>query len=492
MGSVRPAAVAGAFYPADPHELDATVGNFLAQVTLGPDAVVPKAIIAPHAGHVYSGPIAASAYARLVPARGRIERVVLIGPSHRVGFRGLALATATAYASPLGQIRIDTAMVERLKQVPATGLLDQAHAQEHSLEVHLPFLQKVLGDFALVPVVAGEASAEQVAALLDAAWGGPETLIVVSTDLSHYLDYETCRAVDAATTRAIEAFDPGPIGHDQACGWVPVSGLLVAAKRRGMVVKTLDVRTSGDTAGDRDRVVGYGAWAFLETDACAAGPAGEGTAVPVAGDGGDDGIAFVQRHGPLLVQVAAASIRIGLGTGQVANIDLGSFDAEVTAHGAAFVTLTLDNQLRGCIGSAMAWRPLLADVVDNAFGAAFKDPRFRPVSKTEVPRLELSVSVLTPPRPMEFADQDDLLRQIRPGVDGLIFEDRGSRGLFLPQVWESLPEKADFLMHLKQKANLPANHWSPTVAVQRFTANAFKSHDLPQGTNLWAEVMESV
>jgi AmmeMemoRadiSam system protein B len=196
--------------------------------------------------------------------KGKIARVVLIGPSHRVGFKGLALCTANAYAIPGKEIPIDREVQARLAEIPGVGLLDNAHLSEHSLEVHLPFLAEVLGDFKLVPIVAGQASPDLVADVLEAAWGGPETLIVISTDLSHYHDYETARMIDSRTVTAIEKMDAHFLDGDHACGVVPVAGLLEAARRRHMTVATLDVRNSGDTAGPKDRVVGYGAWAFYE------------------------------------------------------------------------------------------------------------------------------------------------------------------------------------------------------------------------------------
>jgi AmmeMemoRadiSam system protein B len=261
MTNLRQAAVAGLFYPGDPRELHDQVQGFLAGVA-GPDGGPPKAIIAPHAGYVYSGPVAASAYARVAAARGVVRRVVLMGPSHRVGFNGIAATHADGYATPLGNIPIDQEAVGKILSLPFVGYLDQAHAQEHSLEVHLPFLQEALGEFQLVPLVAGNASPEQVAEVLDRLWGGPETLIVISSDLSHYHDYATARRMDQATTLAIESLDPDAVQYESACGRVPVNGLLCSAKRRGMSVETVDLRNSGDTAGGKDRVVGYGAYVF--------------------------------------------------------------------------------------------------------------------------------------------------------------------------------------------------------------------------------------
>ncbi|MEO5337588.1 MAG: AmmeMemoRadiSam system protein B [Magnetospirillum sp. WYHS-4] len=263
MTIVRQSAVSGTFYPGTAKQLDAAVRGYLAQAGAwaGP---VPKAIIAPHAGYVYSGPVAASAYARLVPAKGRIARVVLLGPCHRVPVRGLAASGADAFVTPLGQIPVDKAAIQSVLDLPQVQVFDATHALEHSLEVHLPFLQEVLGTFALVPFVVGFASPDEIAEVLERLWGGPETLIVVSSDLSHYLDYDSAHQVDAETCRAIETFDGEAIPEDGACGRFPVRGLLALAKRRRMTIETVDVRNSGDTAGPKDRVVGYGSWVFLE------------------------------------------------------------------------------------------------------------------------------------------------------------------------------------------------------------------------------------
>jgi AmmeMemoRadiSam system protein B len=255
----RPPAVAGRFYPGEPDELRANIRELLSVVAArGP---APKALVAPHAGYVYSGAIAASAYGRLRDARG-IERVVLMGPAHRVFVRGLATSTAEAFTTPLGDIEIDRATTARLEEISYVAPNDRAHAPEHSLEVHLPFLQVVLGDFTLVPVVVGEASVGEVEAALDVVWGGPETLIVISTDLSHHYDYETARRLDAATARAIRELKPDDIGEEQACGRIPLRGLLAYAMHHGMRCEELDLRNSGDTAGPRAEVVGYGSFAL--------------------------------------------------------------------------------------------------------------------------------------------------------------------------------------------------------------------------------------
>ena len=260
MTQTRQPAVAGMFYPGDAATLHRDVKRYLEAVAdTGP---APKALIAPHAGYIYSGPIAASVYARLRAARDTITRVLLLGPSHRVGFPGLATSSAERFATPLGDIPLDREALDEIEALPQVHRLDQAHSLEHSLEVHLPFLQEVLGEFTLIPLVVGDAPAEEVAEVIERLWGGPETLIVVSSDLSHYHDYLTAQRMDRATSEAIEALDPEAIEDDGACGRFPVKGLLVTAKRKGMRCETLDLRNSGDTAGSKDQVVGYGAYVF--------------------------------------------------------------------------------------------------------------------------------------------------------------------------------------------------------------------------------------
>jgi len=248
------------FYPSAPDELHAMLQEYLASAV--PAGTAPKALIVPHAGYVYSGPVAATAYAQLRSARDEIRRIVLLGPSHRVPFRGLALSSAQVFSTPLGDIPLDLDAAEAIRRLPQVQVLDQAHASEHSLEVQLPFLQEVLDEFSLVPLVVGDASAGEVSEVLEVLWDGPETRLVISSDLSHYHDYETARRMDGATSRAIETLDPDAIGYEDACGRVPVTGLLAAARSHGLRARTLDLRSSGDTAGPRDQVVGYGAYAF--------------------------------------------------------------------------------------------------------------------------------------------------------------------------------------------------------------------------------------
>ncbi|MFO1361044.1 MAG: AmmeMemoRadiSam system protein B [Burkholderiales bacterium] len=451
MSSVRPAAVAGLFYPGNQAELARDVLGMLEQAREAPLAPgFPKALIVPHAGYIYSGPVAASAFALLRPAAGIVRRVVLLGPCHRVGVRGLALPGATAFQTPLGTIPVDAAAVRALTGLPQVVSFPATHAREHSLEVQLPFLQQVLREFELVPLVVGSASAEEVAAVVDRLWDGPETLFVISSDLSHYRSYEAAREIDGRTVQAILDFRTD-IDHEQACGATPVTGFLLAAKRRGLAIEALDARNSGDTAGGRDRVVGYASFALWEGRR-----------------------AYDDAHGRALLGLARGAVGEALGGGPVAIPD----EPWLREKRATFVTLTSGGRLRGCIGSLQPTRALGADVVANAANAALADRRFAPLKPDELAAVEMEVSLLSAPALVQFADADELVAQLRPGVDGVILAADGKRGTYLPQVWEQIPDPAQFLASLKQKAGIAAETRLTRCQVWRYQVRKWRESDL--------------
>ena len=428
MNAVRPAAVAGMFYPGEARALAAEVDDLLGSVEQSaPRLGSPKALVVPHAGYIYSGGVAARAYDELAAARGRVRRVVLLGPTHRVAVRGLAVPSAQAFATPLGQVRIDREAIDSVRDLPQVVVSDAAHALEHSLEVQLPFLQEVLGEFALVPFAVGAAGVDEVAQILERLWGGAETLVVISTDLSHYHAYEQARAIDGATIERIASFATD-IDHEEACGATPLNGLLRFSRQKNLSLKLLSACNSGDTAGGKDRVVGYSSFGLYE--------------------GGE--VAF-DVAGTTLLSIARDAIESNLSE-KNRNTVGASWLAQA---GATFVTLTKAGALRGCIGSLEAARPLGEDVAHNALAAAFRDPRFPALGAAEWPECRIEVSLLSSPKPLRFADETDLLAQIRAGEDGLILQADGKRGTFLPQVWESLPDKRAFLGELVRKAGLP-------------------------------------
>ncbi len=465
LSEVRPAAVAGSFYPAEPGRLRDNVQALLrmarAELAEGPEPAPPKALIVPHAGYVYSGQTAARAYARLGALRGTIRRVVLLGPAHRVHVRGLALPEADAFETPLGQVAVDRDAVRALAALRQVVAARPVHAAEHALEVQLPFLVEALGDFRLVPLVVGEATPDMVAEVLDLLWGGAETLIVVSSDLSHYHPYREAVRIDNATVAAVLAGD-ARISHEQACGATPVNALMQVARRRGMAVELIDQCNSGDTAGGRDRVVGYAAFALSETREGAGTAAADvpATVVPQW---------FPADGGAVLVHLARASIERFLG------LPATPFAAVPWLENAAatFVTLTQHGALRGCIGSLAAHRALGVDVTENAVAAASRDPRFAAVTAQDLPSIQVEVSLLSAPVPLVFADEADLAAQLAPLQDGLIFEAAGRRSTFLPQVWEQIPQPRAFLAALKQKAGLDAAYWSEDVRVLRYAVAKF-------------------
>ena len=261
MQHIRPAAVAGMFYPENPQALHQEVQAYLDDAKHWD--LKPKALIVPHAGYIYSGEIAAAAYATLQSIAHKISRVILLGPAHRVAVRGLALPSSNAFETPLGSVMIDAEAAQIASRLPHVVISEAAHAMEHSLEVQLPFLQSVLGKFKLLPVLVGNATPDEVASLLECLWGGEETLIVISSDLSHYLPYQAAKTTDEKTVQSILNFEQ-PISHERACGGTPISGLIVAARKHGLNPHLLDLRNSGDTAGSRDRVVGYASLAYTE------------------------------------------------------------------------------------------------------------------------------------------------------------------------------------------------------------------------------------
>lgn len=446
--TVQQPVVAGSFYPGRADALDRMVSDLLA-VAPPLDVPPPKAVILPHAGYRYSGAVAA---AGAVALRPDVRRVVVLGPSHRFAFRGAALPDATAMATPLGRVPIDAAALRELRRHAEVVVEPRAFAAEHSIEVELPFLQHRLADFTIVPIVVGEIATDRLAAILETLWGGDETLIVVSTDLTHFLTAEQAERADRATAEAIERTEGTALTGFEACGHRPLAALLACAGPRGMRLTRLALTHSGAVGGDMARAVGYGAWMAHDPRAARLSPA----------------------HREAALRLARAALIERAQSGRRPGVDLSGLPAPLQSIGAAFVTLTCDGRLRGCIGSLDAVRPLAEDIALNAAKAGFQDPRFRPMSEAEIRGAEIELSILSRPAPMTFRDEDDLLAQLRPG-DGLILEDAGRRGTFLPKVWDSLPEPRAFLAGLKAKAGLAHDHWSGEVEVWRYTTESFRA-----------------
>ncbi len=452
--TIRPHAVAGSFYPAGTMALADTVDRLLERFGQECPGRMSKALLVPHAGYAYSGATAAAAYAELRQRSAQITRVVLLGPAHHVALLGLALPDVQAFSTPLGLVEIDQEALQGLAGLPQVVRSASAHAREHALEVQLPFLQRLLGSFRLLPFAVGQASDVQIAEVLERLWGGPETLIVISSDLSHYHPYGRAAQIDHETVRRILLGVP-LYSMEQACGAVAINGMLLAARRRRLQPFLIHQCNSGDTAGERGRVVGYAAISFRES-------------VPA-----DEPQGHADR-GRILLSIARSAISTALGRHETGDESA----AWLREPGAAFVTLQRQGRLRGCIGSLEPHRRLLDDIKANAVAAATLDRRFPPVTIEELAELEVEVSLLSPKQPISFTSEQDLIGQLEAGLDGLILEFRHHRGTFLPQVWQELPDPRRFLAQLKRKAGLPADFWSSDLRMYRYRVEKWSEANL--------------
>ena len=465
---VRGAVWAGSFYPAGPdrlvREVDRHMAAARATLPAGLPAGPPVALIFPHAGYRYSGPVAGAA--AVVAAAGKYRRVVVLAPDHRVGFAGVATtAAARAYRTPLGDVPVDRASA-RLLSLPDVNEVPASDASEHAVEVVLPFLQRALGDFSLVPLVLGRVAPERVADLVAPLMEDGGTLLVVSSDFSHYLAYDAAVERDSRSIAAILALDRdrfSAIGNS-ACGRTGIEALLVLAKRAGLVPRLIARANSGDTAGGRSRVVGYAAIAFYKNKK----DMETGKMAPLD-----------QEQGRALAILARRAIleHFGRGLDPAGEETLARklSDPALARKMGVFVTLNRRGRLRGCIGSLTGIEPIVEGVRRNAVNAAFGDPRFPPLSEEELDGLEIEVSVLSEPVPLEAAHGKDLIAKLRPGTDGVIIRDGVRSATFLPQVWKQLPDPAEFLSHLCLKAGLPADRWQrPGLEVSVYQVQYFE------------------
>ena len=461
---IRPAAVAGAFYPADPKELGAMLDGFLSQTAPQPAEDV-VALVAPHAGYVYSGPVAAHSYALL---KGRkVERVVVIAPSHYEAFGFASVYDGAAYATPLGQVQVDQEFAAKLaKMSPLIKLSGAGHTpsrdrMEHALEVQLPFLQRTLGQFKLVPIIMGDQNYDIERALgvaLAKLIQGPGTLIVASSDLSHYHPYDEAVSLDHKTLKAIEEWDYLNLSQNlerrvwEACGGGPIVTAMIAAERLGAShARLLKYANSGDTAGDRSRVVGYGAVALVK------GPASNEAA-----------FSLTRQEKETLLTIARKSVESSVKERRPFEASAAE-SAPLAQERGAFVTLTENGQLRGCIGYVAPLKPLYITVRDVAALAALKDSRFHPVAAGELGRLEYEISVLSPLR--RVLD----VQEIQVGRHGLLIRKGNNEGLLLPQVAsEEKWDRTTFLEQTCYKAGLARHAWQDADAdIFRFTALVF-------------------
>lgn len=461
MEQYRNPAVAGLFYAAGPQNLDSEVSHYL-QAGGGSYDSLPKILIVPHAGYRYSAPAAARAYRPLTDFAEEVKTVILLGPSHRVPVDGAALAAVDYFATPLGRVPVDREKVKALAAKPGFAVNNAAHKDEHSLEVQLPFLQKVLKNFKIVPVVYGRADAQTMAEALAPLLREKGTLLVVSADLSHYYPYDEAKAMDGETDARINSGNADIDSH-HSCGAGGINTALLLAKDMNLRPETLALINSGDTSGEKESVVGYGAWSFE-----AAGTLERETAALAD---------YAAAYGQDLLKIARVGLEEAVLHDRVYTPVRDDYPDALFDKGASFVTLEKNGSLRGCIGSLYPRRSAAADVAANAYAAAREDGRFAPVEAGELAQIKISVSLLTDFEAVDYRDEEDLLKRIKAGADGLVIRDGRRQGLFLPAVWEQLPDKKEFLNNLKLKAGMSPSYWSNGIRVYRFRTVEIKENE---------------
>jgi AmmeMemoRadiSam system protein B/AmmeMemoRadiSam system protein A len=427
--TVRKPAVAGAFYPANAGQLSGIIDDYL-RTAESSDIYGVRGLVSPHAGYIYSGPVAAYGF-KLLQDR-RYETVIVMGPSHYHGFEGASIPDVTHYETPLGRVELSPRIHDMYKE-DLFVFEPRAHEREHSVEVQIPFLQTVLPKFKLIPVVVGDVDPRELAVTL-LKYVDDDTLVVASTDLSHYHPYDKAVELDDVCIKAIPSLDFKSMLYCQACGRIPVTALMYIAQERGWSGRLLDYRNSGDTAGDRSRgVVGYASIAFY------------------------DGL--VEEEQEYLLELARNTLLSYYAGGLKPSVDEGRLTEGLREQRACFVTLRKDGDLRGCIGHLSARVPLYECVIENALNAALHDSRFAPVQSEELRDLSIEVSVLTEPRLLPHDSPEDLLDKLVPGTDGVVIKYGWRESTYLPVVWDMIPDKKDFLGNLCLKAGSPADCW---------------------------------
>lgn len=455
--SVRPAAVAGSFYPGDPDELRQMVHGMLKAA--GGVAVQQKirGLVSPHAGYVYSGIVAAAGYKQLDPS---VRTVILLGPSHRVLIRAASIPEVSAYRTPLGEVRL-APLASRLGKSPGFKSVPEAHLMEHSLEVQLPFLQVALNRFEIVPILVNSSDPEALAATL-APLIDENTLVVASSDLSHYYPYDRAVVLDDICNKAIAGGKLSGMSLCEACGKQAVLTLMRIAEIKGWQGVLIDYKNSGDTAGGKDRVVGYASIAFVD---------GKEARRPM-----NDTLSAQDRRS--LLRLARSAIKARLVRGAEVERPQERSPALGQKRGC-FVTLHKHGQLRGCIGTIEPICPLQECVEGNAQSAAFNDPRFPGLKADELDDIDIEISVLSVPQAINFSNGAELKDCLRPNVDGVILSRGSQRSTFLPQVWGQIPDKERFLQQLCLKGRMPADAWKdPKTRVETYQAEVFGEDDL--------------
>lgn len=439
MKKIKYPAAAGTFYPNNALELKKQI-EFFAQYCQNDYTYASRAVIVPHAGLIYSGRLA---YEGISLLDRNLKNLFIFAPAHRVGFEGLSLSGFELWQTPLGEIEVNQQINNELKEKFNAQFFDKAFEYEHSIEVQLPLIQSVFKNVKIIPLLAGSADYQVISQIIKYYYDDKENGFIISSDLSHFLTDEKAKRIDAVTADMIETGNIDNFQYEQACGALGIAGLVDFANKKNYSLIRIGMHNSGLTTGDKTRVVGYGSWFLYE------GQTNE----------------FIKKYySKLIIDICRQAIKSKFEP----DIEEIKYPQIFGRIGACFVTLEKNNNLRGCIGSVIARRPLINDIIMNAKNSAFSDPRFLPVQQNEISQLKIAVSILSEPKKMSFTDENDLLRQMRPNIDGIIIKDGIYQAVYLPSVWEQLPDKREFLETLKVKAGLNPDYFSDIFEAYRF------------------------
>ena len=441
---IKPPSVAGTFYNADKTLLEKQIAEFKKN-SINMYNTPTRAVIVPHAGLIYSGKLA---YEGISQLDKNIKNIFIFAPAHRVAIEGLGTTSYDAWQTPLGNIKVNRTIVNELISNYGVKITDDALAPEHAIEVELPFIQTDFKDIKIIPILMGRVDYDKVYRIIKHYYKNPENGFIISSDLSHYLPDATAKKVDLYTAQHIEAGITDNFTHELACGATGILGLMKFADENNYNLIRIDMSNSGYTSFDKGRVVGYGCWFLYE---------------------GERNKFIKDAYSDYILKLCRESIK----TKAVDRTKL-VFPQVLSEYGAVFVTLEKNGNLRGCIGSILPQRPLIDDIILNSQNAAYSDPRFKPVNKNEIDDLSIAVSLLTVPKPMKFKNEADLLNQIRPNIDGIIIKDGNYQAVYLPSVWELIPDKKEFLNSLKVKAGMSPTHFSKSFEAYRFESEYIK------------------
>lgn len=463
VAKFRNPAVAGIFYPYEPEALNSELNKHLG-ASVPRHFLQPQILVVPHAGYRYSAATAAKAYQVLQAYSGNIRNVILVGPAHYVHVKGAAVPKNEYWTTPLGKIALNRQIINNLVSDSGFVYNDKAHKKEHSLEVQLPFLQKVLKNFQIAPVVYGDVSPETLAKALEPYLKRPDTLIIFSADLSHYYDDATAKIIDSQTEEMVAA-GKAEIESHMSCGAPGINAAILLARKAGLRPTLLDMRNSGAAGGDKSGVVGYGAWSFTDAEMHK-----DDKPLSSLEQEWESLRNFAGLYGKDILKIAGEAVNEAVLNKGYYKPTRKEYDNNLFNRGAAFVTINKNGKLRGCMGSLLANQAIAFDVAQNAYSAALEDNRFSPLTKEDLKDITLSVSLLTGFERINYKDEQDLLSRLKPGADGLVIRAGNRQGVFLPSVWKELPERADFLNNLKVKAGMTPSFWSNNIKVYRFRA----------------------